>query len=232
MAGLFFAAKALCLSCQSRFLSGLYSVTFRLNSLFRVLSEPLADQPWWRSQLLHLIAKFLSVYIQLLGKQSCYQQNSLAFLFVILHYVWKYPELHGNKWKTKQTPNIIPSIPLLPGGVQCVKAESLGCLSAVLLYQLPWTGPIHCVEEWALEDRTPRLCSLPCRTHSLQLERTIFREEGRFNWYCWPDPVPKSPLEKRDEFRQRKVSGPIQCFSGKEANWSTMSRWFRSSFEV
>lgn len=130
--------------------------------------------------------------------------------------------------KTNQNQNIIPSIPL-PGRMQLIKAESLRCLSAVLLYHtasLSWTYSLcgSVTLEGHDLDMTPRLCSYLV-DHSLQLGSTIFWEESRLNQYCWPDPVPKSPLVKREESRQggRSVMSHTMVFLGKkqtEAQWA------------
>lgn len=63
----------------------------------------------------------------------------------------------------------------------------------------------------------PRLCSYLVED-SLKLWSTLFWEERRLNQYSWPDPVPKSPLVKRDESRQRREECHVPCdvFPGKK----------------
>jgi len=56
----------------------------------------------------------------------------------------------------------------------------------------------------------PRLCRYLVE-HSLQLGSPLFWDEMWLKQYCWPDPVPKSRLMKRDESRQRREECHVPC---------------------
>lgn len=94
-----------------------------------------------------------------------------------------------NKSKSKQSP-----LSLLFQEERSASRQSHSDASQLCCFtvQLPWPGPIHRVEEWALEDVTPRLCRYLVE-HSLQPGSALFQEERVLNQYCWPDSMSESP---------------------------------------
>lgn len=161
------------------------------------------DQPRCRAWLLHLSQVLVSLCSSFW--ETVLLSSKLISIFILWYWTkgWKYPGLHKNKVNANQTQNIIPSISLLSGALQCTKAVTWMLLSwATLAFCFPHLDLffVSRSKPW-MEDMTPRLCSYLVE-HSLQLGRAPFWEERRLHWSWWADPGPESSPVMREESKQ------------------------------
>lgn len=96
-------------------------------------------------------AKFLSVYVHNFEKLSCYHQNSLAFSFrdtgLRLKIFWaRWKQIESKSNPKHQPPSLFFQEQRSAPRQSHLGASQLGYFSILL----SWSGPILCVQEWAL----------------------------------------------------------------------------------